>query len=192
LLEAPCRQPQTLRFLRTRSQYHGGKSHIGCWSKAVAFWKKMADGRARSLTAVPQSGFADDLGRRRRRPRENGATEAEINYLLDQRVELNAMTSDQLIAFIERKLKQHGIKKVIPEKEQLADAYKLFARSARIEKIITAELEKDFDKNVEIPDDLEERVRAYLEEHPEERWDGAFRTALCDAIKGGAPHDAAY
>jgi hypothetical protein len=131
-------------------------------------------------------------GRRRWNLRENGATEAEINYLLDERVELNAMTSDQLIAFVERKLRQHGIKKVIPEKEQLADAYKLFVRSARIEKIITAELEKDFDKNVEVPDDLEKQVRAYLQEHAEERWDSAFRTALSDAIKLGAPHDAAY
>ena len=36
---------------------------------------------------------------------ENGATDAEIAILLSERVELNAMTSDALIAMIERKLK---------------------------------------------------------------------------------------
>ena len=36
---------------------------------------------------------------------ENGATDAEIDILLSERVELNAMTSDALIAMIERKLK---------------------------------------------------------------------------------------
>ena len=36
----------------------------------------------------------------------NGATDAEIDILLSERVELNALTSDQLIAMIERKLKE--------------------------------------------------------------------------------------
>ena len=38
---------------------------------------------------------------------ENGATDAEIAILLSERVELNAMASDDLIAMIERKLKKH-------------------------------------------------------------------------------------
>ena len=49
----------------------------------------------------------------RARLRINGATEAEIEFLLrgegktGQRVELNAMTSDQFVAFVERKLTEH-------------------------------------------------------------------------------------
>ena len=46
---------------------------------------------------------------------ENGATDAEIDILLHERVELNAMTSDALIAMIERKLKAYGLEKVIPD-----------------------------------------------------------------------------
>src|SRR6516225_7308698 len=38
----------------------------------------------------------------------NGATDAEIAILLNERVELNAMTSDALVAMIERKLNEHG------------------------------------------------------------------------------------
>ena len=61
-----------------------------------------------------QSEQAFDTGTRNRRAanlRENGATEPEIEFLLDNRVELNAMTSDQLVAFVEGKLRQHGVKK---------------------------------------------------------------------------------
>src|SRR5262249_26714673 len=40
----------------------------------------------------------------------NGATEAEIEFLLrGRRVELNAMTSDQFVAFVEEKLIEHGV-----------------------------------------------------------------------------------
>ena len=49
----------------------------------------------------------------------NGATNAEIGILLNERVELNAMTSDVLIAMIERKLKTYGLKKVVPEDDLL-------------------------------------------------------------------------
>jgi hypothetical protein len=69
--------------------------------------------------------------------RENGATDAETNFLLDYRVELNAMTSDQLVTFVERKLEHHVIKKVIPDDEELAEhiACSLAAkRSSRLSK----------------------------------------------------------
>jgi hypothetical protein len=56
--------------------------------------------------------------------RGNGATKSEIKYLLQQRVELNAMTSDQLVAFVERKLDDNGVKKLIPSTRLLADAYR--------------------------------------------------------------------
>ena len=38
---------------------------------------------------------------------------AEIDILLHERVELNAVTSDALVAMIERKLNEYGLKKVI-------------------------------------------------------------------------------
>ena len=50
---------------------------------------------------------------------ENGATAAEIDILLNERVELNAMTSDALIAMIERKLQEYGLEKVVPDDDLL-------------------------------------------------------------------------
>ena len=46
---------------------------------------------------------------------DNGAADAEIDILINRRVELNAMASDVLVAIIETKLKAYGLKKVIPD-----------------------------------------------------------------------------
>jgi hypothetical protein len=63
----------------------------------------------------------------RDRLRRNGATSEEIEFLLnEERVELNAMTSDVFIQFIEGKLEEHEVTKVIPAKDRLAEAFKLF------------------------------------------------------------------
>ena len=52
------------------------------------------------------------------------------------------MTSDQMVDFVERKLKQHGIEKVVPDADDLATAYALFARSHQAEQIVRRELEE--------------------------------------------------
>ena len=62
---------------------------------------------------------------------ENGATDAEIAILLSERVELNAMPSDALIAMIERKLKAYGLEKVVPDDDLLGETYRAFHRSQR-------------------------------------------------------------
>ena len=61
--------------------------------------------------------------------RENGATEAEIDFLVTgyrrgQRVELNAFSSERFIAWLEQKLEAHGVEKLIPDAATLAAAYR--------------------------------------------------------------------
>jgi hypothetical protein len=115
---------------------------------------------------------------------ENGATEAEIDFLLDYRVELNAMTSEQLVSFVERKLQEHGIKKVVPGHKELARAYRLFARGKEAEQIVERELKKlDGSSTVEVPPDVENRVREYLMLNPEVRWDAAVQYLVANASK---------
>jgi hypothetical protein len=63
---------------------------------------------------------------------ENGATDAEIDILLSERVELNAMTSDALIEMIERRLKVYGVKKVVPDGDLLGRAYRAFHHSQEL------------------------------------------------------------
>src|SRR5258708_18095292 len=92
--------------------------------------------------------------------RENGATDEEIAILLEERVEINALTSDALIEMIETKLEAHGIKKVVPSIELLADTYVEFHKSQKIEAAFER-LKKDMpdDDDVQVPGDLEDQVR---------------------------------
>jgi hypothetical protein len=111
---------------------------------------------------------------------ENGASPAEIDILLDDRVELNAMTSGDLIDMIEHKLVDYGLKKVIPDGGLLADTYRAFQRSQQLRKKFN-EMERQFDKEAtvaDIPKDLEQRVCAVLAEHPDLRWDAAVQLVL--------------
>ena len=63
--------------------------------------------------------------------RRHGATEDEIDFLLHRRVELNAFASDALVAWIERKLEEHGVAKIVPDDDTLANAYRRMRRQSR-------------------------------------------------------------
>ena len=89
---------------------------------------------------------------------ENGAADAEIDILLNERVELNAMTSDAFIAMIETKLTAYGLKKVVPDDDLLAETYRAFHRSHELRERFE-EMEEEFDEEadeIEIPKGLNE------------------------------------
>jgi hypothetical protein len=109
---------------------------------------------------------------------ENGATSAEIEILLRERVELNAMTSDALIAMIERKLKEYGLKKVIPDDALLAEAYRTFHRSNELREKFE-EIESEFEESeIKVPENLKDQVDAILKKHPDLHWDDALKIVL--------------
>jgi Topoisomerase 6 subunit A/Spo11, Toprim domain len=111
---------------------------------------------------------------------ENGATDAEIDILLDARVELNAMTSDALIEMMERKLKDYGLEKVVPDDDLLAKTYQTFHHSQQLREKFE-ELKKEFDaedNKIEVPENLQEKVRAVLDQHDDLRWDDAVHLVL--------------
>jgi hypothetical protein len=116
---------------------------------------RLADVRELGLESSAEAVF--DRGRdsaKRENLRLNGATREEVEFLLVQRVELNALTSDQLVAFIEGKLAEHNIKKVIPDPDLLRDAYRLFVNSARVEKIVAKTIEDIESNDLPAPADL--------------------------------------
>jgi hypothetical protein len=49
-----------------------------------------------------------------------------------RRVELNAMTSPQFVAFVERKLLENGVAKIIPDQKLLAKVYAGMERGRRL------------------------------------------------------------
>lgn len=106
----------------------------------------------------------------------NGATRAEIEFLLSgKRVELNAMTSDQFVAFVERKLIEHGAAKVEPDEKTLADAYRAFVRGERARRAFDEHLGGIRAEPVDIPPDLADRLRNKLASNPREPWDHSLR-----------------
>jgi hypothetical protein len=120
--------------------------------------------------------------------RTNGATEAEINFMFrdfdtlrsTRRVELNAMTSPQFVAFVERKLLENGVAKIVPEQELLAEIYTGMERGRRLEEA-AEDLEKIDMEDFEPPKDLEKRVRKMLKKDPAMRWDAAVAKIVAAA-----------
>jgi hypothetical protein len=125
--------------------------------------------------------------------RDNGATESDIAFMFrdfdstrsTRRVELNAMTSPQFIALVERKLKEVNVKKIVPEQKLLADVYVGMQRGRRLQRTID-ELVADTDADdFKAPQDLQRRVAAILKRQPEKRWDGA----LAEIVDGMTSND---
>ena len=97
----------------------------------------------------------------------NGATVAEADFLLSgRRVELNAMTSDQFVAFIEEKLIAHGVRKVVPDDALLAEAFAAMTRAAEAIERLHNEMQRLRAAPVETPEGLADEVRRLLEAEP--------------------------
>jgi hypothetical protein len=108
--------------------------------------------------------------------RRHGATQEEIDILVGgERVELNALASDQLIELIERKLTEHGVRKVIPDDATLADAYRRMRRQIVVQEKIDKLIDELGETEVEIPAGLRQRIETAIEENPERPWDALMR-----------------
>lgn len=81
------------------------------------------------------------------------------------------MTSDQLISWLEEKLKEHGIKKIIPKNETLISAY----HRARYLQELQTQIEdwKGEDRRDGSPKNLRARVAKILAKDPATSWDNA-------------------
>jgi DNA topoisomerase VI subunit B len=109
------------------------------------------------------------------RLRECGATEAEIAFLRRRRVELNAMTTEQMVEIVEAAFAEHGIAKVIPGADELEAAW----RSAKAYAEIALAIEKANKKTARwrdkpAPKELADQMRALLDKDPSMAWDAAL------------------
>jgi hypothetical protein len=124
----------------------------------------------------------------------HGATAEEIEFLLGtdpagdddaigftgRRVELNAMASDQLVAFVESKLAEHGVEKVIPDDDTLERQARRLIRQRLIadEVARVSEAVAKRAAETELPEDLRERVEALLCASPAQSWDAVVADVL--------------
>ena len=127
----------------------------------------------------------------------NGATQEEIEFLRGEavvwrgfrgrRVELNAFTSDAFVEWLESKLEEQGVAKVIPDDSTLEDAYRR-AKGIQLYRAAVAEAEKEIQEQiaaVEAPKDLRDRLGRHMEERRSLPWDEALEEILphSDAAK---------
>jgi hypothetical protein len=83
-----------------------------------------------------------------------------------------------LIEMIERKLKAHGLAKVIPDNDLLGKSYRTFHRSNELREQFEKMESKFKESEIKVPENLKTRVHAILKKHPDLRWDDALRIVL--------------
>ena len=121
--------------------------------------------------------------------RENGASEEEIAFMFrdfdslrsTRRVELNAMTSPQFVEYVDRKLRENGVAKIVPDQDLLTEAYMSAEKGRRLMEATEA-LNKIDMEGFEPPADLEMRVKEALRENPHIRWDAAIEAIIARVI----------
>jgi hypothetical protein len=117
----------------------------------------------------------------------HGASRRDIQFLVEdrhsgKRVELNAMTSPQLLDWLERRLGECGVSKVIPPAETLSAAW------VRINQLLLANrtLGKISEENGPgAPANLAQRVEEILAAEPELSWDAAVRRVAVSVKNDG-------
>ncbi len=128
---------------------------------------------------------------------ENDATPEEIAYLCEggagkhyygQRVELNSFPSDDLIKWIESKLDEQGVKKIVPDDEMLKVAYARAIKVAVVNNAIQDALggAEDAAEEHAMPEDLKELIRTRLDETPETAWDSIVSAEAQRAVGEGS------
>jgi hypothetical protein len=107
---------------------------------------------------------------------DSGATEEEIQFLKDRRVELNAFTSDKLIEWIEGKLEEHGVQKIIPGYQTLAEEYRRQHQSAYLRRHFEELLERSRQHiaDIDVSAGLRDQVIRILQDQPALAWNDAI------------------
>jgi hypothetical protein len=92
------------------------------------------------------------------------------------------MTSGQFVEFIEDKLSENGVTKVLPNTDVMVEhARRLLERrlAADLVKKMTVEIAARA-QSVKLPPDLSDIIDAELREHPDLAWDAAVATVIQD------------
>jgi len=120
---------------------------------------------------------------RRETLERHGATDEEIEFLAPedededcQRVELNAMTSRQLVDFVEGMLEFHGVAKVIPDGEVIQQHARHLLENKLTGELIAQHADEITKRAAaeELPADLVTLVNKLLEDEPALSWDHAL------------------
>jgi hypothetical protein len=111
---------------------------------------------------------------------EHGATSEEIDFLRTRRVELNAMMAPAFLGFLERKLGEHGVRKVVPDDGILEQHARRVIKQPLANHVLDDNrLAIDAEAATRpLPRDLGKQVASLLVGKPELSWDGAVAFLL--------------
>jgi hypothetical protein len=110
----------------------------------------------------------------------HGATDAEVAFLATRRVELNAMAADMFIDFLERKLVEHRVQKVVPDQSILEAHARRLIEQGLVEDVVLRCRTEITTKaaTAVLPDKLNDKVGEILGLNPELSWDQAVAFAV--------------
>jgi hypothetical protein len=126
--------------------------------------------------------------------RANGATQAETEFLCAERggsrfqgrrVELNAFASRELVQWIEGRLDAHGIRKVIPNQEVLAQAFRQACERQLLRRALRRLREEVAEqaKALSPPKHMATWIQSRLKNRPEMPWDQAVNILAAKRIQ---------
>jgi hypothetical protein len=143
---------------------------------------RLVDVERHSLQSEPVE-ISGDWDVRAATLREHGALPAEIDFLRHQRVELNAMTTTEFIAFLENKLVAHGVSKVVPDQQIAQQHARRIIEQQLAEQAMREILPKIHKQaeSVELPENLTDEIRDRLQQEPEIPWDEAIAEKVEEA-----------
>jgi hypothetical protein len=112
----------------------------------------------------------------------HGATPEEIEFLRTRRSELNMLSGRRFLDFLERKLRQHGVTKYIPDEATLREHLTRFRERQLAKELLNTHRDELKAKAAEmpIPEALDQAVKDSLADQPELPWDMAVVGILKD------------
>ena len=161
-----------------RYQFHN-EVHI------VDIGLRLSDVEAMGLDSEPVE-TSGDWSARSATLSAHGASVTEIKFLRHRRVELNAMPADMFVRFLERKLVEHGVGKVVPDNDVLEQHARHVLTRALTNKAldaIRAKAESDA-ASVALPSNLHRQVLGALKLRPDVPWDFAVADIARRALNG--------
>jgi hypothetical protein len=115
-----------------------------------------------------EDAWDEDEGTARRKPRWHG-----------ERIELNAMDSQQFLDWLEEKLESAGVEKVVPDPQTLAVVYQYFTQVAQLQQTLDAAMATPAPL-AKMPAEVEARIREFLSDDTTLSWDEALWEIVCN------------
>jgi hypothetical protein len=100
-------------------------------------------------------------------------------------------SGSQATKLIPTKLTKIGITRVVPNPDVIESAFRRASQIGLLNRVLAAAADgaRRRAAEIDLPDHLVDRVRAYLQEHPAEQWDAAIARVAEDVLPGaGSDH----